>query len=271
MTDPSSRPLAGVRVLVTRAGPRAEPLSQLLAAAGAEVVRLPTIEIRDPEDWGPADAAIGRLGAYALFIFTSANAVERFLARIDERGKGIDALAGGEVVAIGPATAKALRSRGVSVAAVPEEFRAEGALAEAQRLLARRPLAGPARVLLPRALEGRDVLPEALRAQGAEVDVVPVYRTVLPQGGAEQAREVLQRGVDLITFTSSSTVRNFARLLGVEDLQGLVGAAAIGCIGPITAATAREAGLRVDLQPGESTLEALVQVAEEFFGRRRGA
>jgi len=271
MMHASSRPLAGRRALVTRAGPRGEPLSQLLTAAGAEVVRLPTIEIRDPEDWGPVDRAIGSLDGYHLVIFTSANAVERFLARVEERGKEIDALAGNEVVAIGPATAKALRSRGVLVAAVPEEFRAEGALAEARRLLASRTSGGPARVLLPRALEGRDLLPEGLRAQGIEVDVVPVYRTLLPAGGAEQARAALEGGVDLITFTSSATVRNFVQLLGAENLPGLVGTAAIGCIGPITAATAREAGLAVDLQPGEATLESLVQAAEDFFRLRAGA
>jgi uroporphyrinogen III methyltransferase/synthase len=271
MMDASPRPLAGVRALVTRAGPRAEPLSLLLEAAGAEVVRLPTIELRDPEDWGPVDAAIGRLDLYTLFVFTSANAVERFLARVAARGVGVDALAGRAVVAIGPATASALESRGVSVAAVPEESRAEGALAEAGRLLASRGAERPLRVLLPRALEGRDILPEGLRAQGCQVDVVAVYRTVLPEGGTEQARALLQQGVDLITFTSSSTVRNFVQLIGAEDLPRRVGGAAIGCIGPITAATARDAGLRVDLQPEESTLAALVHAAEDFFRHRTGA
>jgi uroporphyrinogen III methyltransferase/synthase len=268
MMDRRPRPLAGVRALVTRPGPRAEPLSHLLEAAGAHVARLPTIEIREPVDWGPVDDAISVLDAYTLLIFTSVNAVERFLERLDRRGSGVDALAGRTVVAIGPATANALRGRGVAVAAVPDESRAEGALAEARRLLAGRAGAGPARVLLPRALEGRDLLPEGLRADGAQVDVVPVYRTVLPDGGAERTRALLAQGVDLITFTSSSTVRNFVRLLGGEDLTRWVGGAAIGCIGPVTAATAREAGLRVDLQPAESTLAALVQAAEEFFGRR---
>ena len=271
MMDGPPRTLAGVRALVTRAGPRAEPLSQLLEAAGAEVLRLPTIEIRDPEDWGPADEAIAALDAYTLVIFTSANGVERFLERLARRGRGIEALAGRAVVAIGPATAGALRDRGVQVTAVPEESRAEGALAEARRLLAPRAGAGPARVLLPRALEGREILPEGLRAAGVRVDVAPVYRTVLPEGGTERARALLAQGVDLITFTSSSTVRNFVQLVGEEDLALRVGAAAIGCIGPVTAATARGAGLRVDLQPAETTLVALVRAAEEYFGRRTGA
>jgi len=269
MSEAMPRPLEGVRVLVTRAGPQAEPLSMLLVEAGAVVVRLPTIEIRDPEDWGPADAAIDGLGAYDLFIFTSAQAVERFLTRLARRGRGPEALVAGPVVAIGPATAKSLEGHGVAVAAVPEEFRAEGALAEAERLLSTRGSARAPRVLIPRALEGREVLPEGLRALGALVDVVPVYRTVLPEGGAERARALLREGVDLITFTSSSTVRNFVQQVGTESLSELLGEAAIGCIGPITAETARAAGMRVDLLPEESTLGAFARAAEEFFRKRR--
>jgi uroporphyrinogen III methyltransferase/synthase len=255
--------LEGLRVVVTRPRAQAAAFTRLLEGSGAEVIELPTIEIVEPADWGPADEAMDRLGSYRMGVFTSANGVRRFLDRLSSRGHPLDRVRALRLVAIGPATAGALQSRGLEVEIVPEEYRAEGVV-DAVATAAGGSLAGMA-VLLPRALEAREVLPEGLRALGAQVDVVPVYRTVLPEGGVERAQEVLRAGVDVITFTSSSTVTNFVRLIGAERIPGVLGGAVIGCIGPITGATAQAAGLEVVIQPRDYTVEGFHAALVEHF------
>ncbi|MGD8377628.1 MAG: uroporphyrinogen-III synthase [Acidobacteriota bacterium] len=257
-----SGPLHGVRILITRARAQAGEFCHRLQEAGATVVELPTIEIVEPEDWGPADRAIDRLGSYELAIFTSANGVDRFAARLRQRGLDMTALGGARVLAIGPATAAALREAGLGTS-VPEEYRAEAVLEMARGILAGR--AGKVQVLIPRALEAREVLPDGLRKLGARVDVVPVYRTVVPEGSAERLAGALDAGVDCVTFTSSSTVRNLLQLLPDGD-PGPLDGVAIACIGPITADTARGTGLRVDIQPDRYTIEGLVEALVRHFG-----
>jgi uroporphyrinogen III methyltransferase/synthase len=255
--------LAGLRVVVTRPRGQAAAFTRLLEGSGAEVIELPTIEIVEPEDWGPADRAMDRLGSYGMGVFTSANGVVRFLDRLESQGHSLEEFRSLRLVAIGPVTARALEARGLAVEIVPAEYRAEGVV-DAVAGLGAGSLEGMS-VLLPRALEAREVLPESLRALGARVDVVPVYRTVLPERGRERAAEILQAGVDVITFTSSSTVRNFVRLVGAEHVPEALGGAAVGCIGPITAVTARAAGLAVDIQPREYTVEGFHAALVDHF------
>ncbi|MHB8966337.1 MAG: uroporphyrinogen-III synthase, partial [Coriobacteriia bacterium] len=201
-------PFAGLTVVVTRARGQAGALVGLLEDAGAEVLAFPTIEITDPDDWTPADEAIRHLDVYSWLILTSTNAVERFFDRVYAAGKDARHLAGLRVAAVGPATAEACVAKGVHPDFVPGEYVGEGVLAG----LCARGVGEGTRVLLPRALEAREMLPEQLRERGAVVDVVPVYRTVPGMGDPEVLERLRAGSVDVVTFTSSSTVRNFARL-----------------------------------------------------------
>ena len=238
-----ARPLFGRRVVVTRSRTQASALAARLGELGAEVVELPTIEVVDPADGGRAlAAAASRVGEHAWVCFTSVNAVARLWAHLrDARDLGAT-----RVAAVGPATARSLAERGVVADLVAEPALAE-ALAEAFP-----PAPGGARpVLLPQAVDARPVLAEGLAAKGWHVEVVEAYRTV---PAALPAELVAAAGkADAITFTSSSTVTNFLAAAGTAGVPPLV-----ACIGPITAATARQAGLRVAVVAGEHTVEGLV-------------
>jgi uroporphyrinogen III methyltransferase/synthase len=264
------RPLRGRTIVVTRAREQAGTLSQVLRDRGARVIEAPAIAFAPPRSWAPVDRALRRLGRYRYVIFTSVNGVERFFERLARLGVDLRGLGDAAVIAIGPATAGALRERGLRAACVPEQFRAEGIVAA----LSRRRLAG-AEVLIPRAAAARDLLVKELRRRGARVDVVPVYRT-LPsrEGVAEVAQALRERQLDLLTFTSSSTVEHFARKFrGDGRLLRSVPAAAIG---PITARTARRHGFRVAVMPSAYTIPALVRAISRRFrnspsGTHRGS
>lgn len=254
-------PLAGRRILVTRPRDQAARLTELLEAEGAETVALPTIRIEPPEDWAPLDAAIRALSDYDCVIFTSVNGVAAFRERLRRAGRDARAAAGRIVVAIGPATAGALREEGLAPDVVPEEFTAEGVVA------ALRPRLGPGTaVLLVRAAEARDVLPRELGAAGARVTIAPAYRTALAREGAEQALALLAaRRIDAVTFTSSSTVRGFAALVAPDDPGRLLDGVVVAAIGPVTAGTAAEHGLHVRVMPHEYTVPALAAAIAEHF------
>ena len=263
------KPLFGKRVLVTRARSQAAALADLLKEDGAEVVSFPVIAFREPEDTGPLDEAIGAIGRYDGALFTSVNAVDRFFMRALDQGCDARALAGKIVCAIGAETASALRRYGVRADVVPERFVAE-ALAEA--LAARVDLAGK-RFLLPRAREAREALPEALAAAGARCDVVEAYRTVPVEGGATRLAALLEGGeIDVLSFTSSSTVTNFLSLLPAGEAEDLIRGKVIACIGPITARTALDAGLKADIVAGTHTVAGLARAITSYFkGSRDGA
>ncbi|HLW59684.1 MAG TPA: uroporphyrinogen-III synthase [bacterium] len=266
MTAPGA--LDGRWIVVTRARAQAGALAARLEAEGARIAEFPTIRVGPLDDYGEADRAIDRLGDYRWIVFTSQNGVTAFLDRLQARAGTVRGLDHHDLAAIGPATAGALRARGLRVDLAPAEFVAE-ALVEA---FATASSAGPsrlrgARVLLPRALEARGVLPEGLRGLGAIVDVVPVYRTVTERDQAPAVRRRLLDGeVDAVTFTSSSTVRGFVEVLGPEAPR-VGGRALIACIGPVTAATARERGLPVGLVAREYTVPGLVAALRERLGR----
>jgi len=258
------KPLFGRRVIVTRPRAQAADFIDALEEAGADVVAVPTIEIVPPRDWTPADRAIGGLEEYDWAVFTSVNGVRRFFARMRERGRDVRALHRAKLAAVGPATAQALAEIGLLVDVMPEEYRAEGVAAA----MIAKGVQG-ARVLLPRAAVAREILVTLLRDAGATVEEVPVYETIAARSDPGEVRRQLSAGaVDLVTFTSPSTVRHFVALLG-DDAIALMRRARLACIGPITAQAVHELGLKVDISPADYTTEALLQAIIEDAQRHR--
>jgi uroporphyrinogen-III synthase len=255
------RPLHGRRVLVTRPRGQAGRLVGLLEAYGAQTVSLPTIEIGPPDDWRPLDEAIRSLGAFRWVVFTSVNGVAAFRDRLRLAGLDARSLAGRQVAAIGPETAEALRRGGIEADLVPPEYRAEG-LVEA---LTPRLAPGDA-VLLVRAIEARERLPQDLEARGIRVTIAPAYRTRFPGDGAAEMVALLEsRRIDVVTFTSSSTVRGFLRLVGPTEVRRLLTGVVVAAIGPVTAETAAEHGLHVNVMPHEYTVPALADALADHF------
>jgi uroporphyrinogen III methyltransferase/synthase len=258
------KPLAGRRIVITRRAEQAHSLHRALKARGAEVIELPTIALAPPRSWRPVDAAIRRLKEYDWIIFTSVNGVEAFAKRLRERGQMMSALKGALIAAIGPATARALRARGLRVSVVPGEYRAEGLL----KALRSQNWRGK-RVLLARAAKARDVLPRMLARRGAKVDVIAAYRTAVPPASRSRIGKVFgRRKPDAITFTSSSTVRNFIALQGRKRALRALRSVAVATIGPVTSRTARALGLKVAVEASSYTVPGLVRAIEGYFHRR---
>lgn len=257
----AAKPLAGRRIVITRAGAQAGALAQRIEALGGEIFEFPTIEIRPPEDFTELDGAVANLAGYDWLIFTSVNAVAPFLERVRRRGGNLESLAHVSVGAIGPETAKSLQGAGITASLVPARFQAEGILASLNPQTMR-----GRRVLIPRAAKAREILPDTLRQWGALVDVVVAYRTVLPATDIAPLERLLRAGaVDAITFTSSSTVSNFVRLFKQRKLAEILGAAAIACIGPITEQTVTELGGTARIVAREFTIAGLVEALVEYF------
>jgi uroporphyrinogen III methyltransferase/synthase len=259
----SPRPLDGRTIVVTRAAAQAQRFTQLLEAAGARVLEAPAIVITPPASWEPLDAALDALDTFTWVIFTSVNGVAMVDRRLPARGLAWSALAGRRLAAIGPATADALGEHGVRADLVPHEYRAEGLLARLRGVIT------PAdRVLLPRAAATRDVLVTGLRRLGAQVTEVPAYATRRAEAGTARLREALAAGtIDAVTFTSSSTARNFAELFTEDERREWLTRAIVASIGPITAATAAEYGMQTDVMPSEYTIPALARALAEHFAR----
>ena len=252
------RTLFGKRVLITRSRSQASRLRTLLEQAGANAVELPTIQIGPLEDFSELDAALARLQDYGWVIFASANAVESVFERLETQDKDARALAGTTIGAIGPATAQALARRGITADFVPSRPVSEAVLKE----LSGRDWNGVS-VLLPSADIGRDELETGLVEMGAKVNRLAAYRNLPVEGVSDLAKEAFNEGVDVVTFTSSSTVRNLVEMLNGD--RKALDASFIACIGPVTSATARELGLRVDLEASEHTVEGLVDALASHF------
>ncbi len=251
------KPLFGTRVVVTRARHQASALSQVIEDLGGEAWEFPAIELAPPTEPERLIKALENLKRFQWLVFTSVNGVEAFLKELSNQGKDIRDLSGMEIVAIGPATRAALEARNLRVAYVPEEYRAEKIIEG----LASRILPGQG-VLLARAEEARDILPESLKALGADVWDIPSYKTVL--GGANRSelkRLLTEKAIHAVTFTSSSTVRNFIQLL--EGDLTLLDGVKVFSIGPITSATAVELGLTVHKEAAHYTIDGLVQALLE--------
>ncbi|HUL49578.1 MAG TPA: uroporphyrinogen-III synthase [Gemmatimonadales bacterium] len=256
-----SQSLAGRRIVVTRAREQAGDLVAALTARGAQVISAPAIRIEPLSDTDALRAAVTNLTQYHWLVFTSQNTVRVVHDRLAEWSLPASTLARVPIAAIGPATAHALEAHGVRPAVVPERFIAEAVV---DAILERGPVRGQ-RILLPRALEARDTLPEGLRAQGAVVDVIPVYRAVAESGdGTALAADLLAGRIDAVTFTASSTVRAFVDQVGREAATCDRFATAV--IGPITAQTARELGMPVVIEADEYTGPGLVRALVHYFG-----
>lgn len=248
--------LDGRRVLITRPAGQSDDFVQRLEALGAVPVIYPLLEITPPDDPAPLDAALARLAAYDWLVFSSANAVEQVWRRLAGAGLGAEALRGRRLAAVGPATAAALAGRGLAVDVVPEEHVAE-ALVQALGEVAGR------RILLPTADIAPTTLADGLRQKGAEVDRVTAYHTRPAAPPADLAAWL--SGLDVLTFASSSAVRNFANLLNTGDPAAAIGRAVVACIGPKTARTARQLGLPVHVVPDDYTVPGLVEAIARYF------
>jgi len=256
LTSPA---LLDKKILITRTAKQSGSFVELLEGAGAKVLQVPTIEIV-PLDPAPLDRAIEQIGIYHWLFFTSANAVDIFFNRFRAVGRG-KLLP--RICSIGPATSDRVREQGFEVFLQPTLFQAEGILEEFAGLYAG-DLSG-LKILLPRARVARQILPDQLQAGGAVVDLIPVYETGIPEESRALLGNILNRErPDLVTFTSSSTVRHFSEL--ISDLE-LDEEPDLDCaaIGPITAETARKAGFRVVCMPSNSTVPDLVQAIEDYF------
>jgi uroporphyrinogen-III synthase len=277
----SNLPLSGVRVLVGRARHQAGALSKELRKLGATVLEIPFIEIRPPRSFKPLDSALKNLASYDWLILTSVNGAEAMWDRLaklklnfaklregervqegheftravtNRKKRPASAAEGVRIAAIGPATQKAIEKRGVSVDVVPKEYVAESVVRSLRKRVKGK------RILLVRAKVARDVIPNQLRKAGAYVDVVEAYETVVPQSSCNRLRKVLanpRRRPHIVTFTSSSTVRNFVALLGPNSthLAGIHFAS----IGPVTSTTLRELGLRPDIKAKQFTISGLIE------------
>jgi uroporphyrinogen-III synthase len=259
ITKKSSQPLAGVRVLVGRARHQAGSLSLELRKLGASVLEIPFIEIRKPSSFQPLDSALKDLGKYDWLVLTSVNGVEAMWDRMGKLRVTKRRLKHLKISAIGPATKKAIEKRGSRVDVVPEEYVAESVVKSLRRRVKGK------RILLVRAKVARDVIPRELRKAGARVDVVEAYETIVPKSSRTRLRAALKdprKRPDVVTFTSSSTVKNFVTLLGASrrarrpaQLQGVT----LASIGPVTSATLRELGLGVDVEAKQFTIPGLVK------------
>ncbi len=259
------RPLFGRRVLVTRTREQASSLVELLRDQGADCLEGSTISLVAPENWDSLDRAIDGISDFDWLVFTSINAITFFFRRLAERNLDARHLAGAKIAVVGTATAEELRRHGINADLIPDEFTGDG-LATA---LLKNDLKGK-KILLPRAEKAREILPERLVGAGAGVDVVPVYRNVRPDS-YDKVRDALQAGeIDMVTFTSSSTVKNFVAMLGGDkkyDIADLIKDVRVACIGPITSRTARELGLKVEVEPDEYTIPAMVAAIVDFYGK----
>lgn len=247
-----SLPLAGRRVLVTRAAHQAGKLSSRLRELGAEPVEVPVLEIRPPASFEPLDEALRQLNQYDWLILTSANTVRALVERAAALGLALAAAAPKQVAAVGEATAEAAREAGFEVAFVPESYVAESLVEGLMRQAAGQ------KILLARAEIARDVIPDALRAAGATVDVVDAYRNVMPEAAPALLRRALEQGIDAATFTSSSSVTHLseaARAAGIAF--PFEGVSAIS-IGPITSQTLRELGWEPAIEASPSDIPGLI-------------
>lgn len=265
----SALPLDGRTVMITRAREQASEFAVALERFGARVVACPTIEIVPPESYAPLDEALENLYGYDWVVFTSVNGVEHFLRRLEAVGRDTGDLDEVRVCAVGGATAERLAEAHIHVDVVPEKFQAEGVFEALGAYAGGRENLRNLNFLLPRAAAARDFLPRALEDAGARVDDIAAYRTVRPETTDRARAEALLvgGGVDCVTFTSSSTVQNFAQLFDTRDLGPLLAGVRIACIGEITSRTAADYGLTVDIQPLASDTAALARAVAEYFQR----
>jgi uroporphyrinogen III methyltransferase / synthase len=262
-----ARPLFGKRVLVTRPLGGAAELVERLETMGAEAIEAPMIRVVPPEDYGPLDEVCARIDAFDWIVFSSANAVDALIGRLLAGPQDLRALKGVKLCVVGPATAERLARHGLKVDLMPAEYRAETIV------LALSENAGVhgLKVLLPRADIGRELIAEELRRQGADVTDIVAYRTVVTdpehEGEPDVYRMLLERRIDVVTFTSASAVRSCVRVLGTEPAADLLRTTLIASIGPVTAAAASQYNIQTTIMPKTYTIPALVDAIVDHFQR----
>jgi uroporphyrinogen-III synthase len=264
MSGPAPLPLAGKRIVVTRARGQASSLVTALTELGAEVIELPTIEIVPLESYETLDVALRNIAGYDWLIVTSVNTVKVLAERLAVLEMDPATCCGLRKAAIGSATARAMLEQGMPADIIPTQYVAESLLAELGDEVR------GSRILLARATIARDVIPEELTRRGAQVDVVDAYRTVIPSGAVDRLREVFSdtsRVPDAVTFTSSSTVKHFFALLREAGLAGRHESMKALSIGPITSETLCEFGWEPAAEAEEHCAEGLIAVAREFLQR----
>ncbi|HEX3644270.1 MAG TPA: uroporphyrinogen-III C-methyltransferase [Vicinamibacterales bacterium] len=263
-----ARPLSGKRILVTRPKDQSMEFVDRLEAMGAEAIEAPMIRILPPEDYGPLDEACARAGDFDWIVFSSVNAVDAFMSRLLAGPLDVRALGGVRLCGVGPATAERLAGHGLKVDLTPPEYRAEAIL----RVLSENGEVRGQKVLLPHADIGRELVADELRKQGAEVTEVVAYRTVAVEadreGEPDVYRMLLERSIDVVTFTSASAVRNFVRVLGAEPAADLLASTVVACIGPVTAEAASQFKVKTAIQPSSYTIPALVGAIAKYFEGR---
>ena len=260
-----TRPLFGRRVLVTRPREQARDLVERLTALGADTVEAPMIRITPPDDPTPLLQTAENPTAFDWIVFTSANSVEGFMTALLSQHRDVRALKGPKLCTVGPGTAERLRRYSVVADLMPEEYRAEAVVSA---LASQGPLEGT-RVLLPRSDIGREIIAEQLRTAGAVVTDVIAYRTVVDELLRESDPDVygmlLEGRIDVVTFTSASTVRNFVRIYGAEQVADLLKTTTVAVIGPVTAEAAQQAGIAVSVHPASYTIGGLVDAIAAHF------
>ena len=260
-----ARPLFGKRILITRPRDQADTLTDIVESLGAEAIEAPMIRIAPPDDYAPLDEACAHVERFDWIVFASGNAADAFLKRLLDSPRDLRALKGVKLCAVGPSAAERLAARGLKVDLVPTEFRAEAVV---RAIVEAGPLEG-LNVLLPRADIGREVIGDELRKHGAQVTEVVAYRTVvtdLERGGEPDVyRLLLERRIDVVTFTSPSSVRNFVRVLGTEPAADLLRTTVVASIGPVTAEAAAQCDIQTTVMPQEYTIRALADAIVEYF------
>jgi uroporphyrinogen III methyltransferase/synthase len=257
------KPLFGKNIVVTRAREQASGFIAGLRELGANCIEFPTIEIMPPDDWAPIDKAIEKIRDFDWLICTSVNGVKYFFKRLFENGKDVRALGEIKVCAIGPKTADAVKGYGIIPDMIPPEYRAEAVITGFRGLKTEN-----LTILLPRAKEAREILPDELKKMGAEVDVVDAYVTIMPENRVASISKMLEAGeIDMVPFTSSSTVTNFIGMFGnnTDQVQEWLKGVDIASIGPITSETAKKYGLKVSVEPADYTIEALTDVIVKHY------
>jgi uroporphyrinogen III methyltransferase / synthase len=266
---PSSKCLLDKTILVACSSKKMVELIEGLEALGGKALPFPVIEAKDIDDKRPMDRAVSSLSQYAWIIFTSAFGVTFFMRHMQERGIDRHFLDNLKICAVGPATAGALKAYDLNVALVPEKYVAEGVIQALERYHGGLQSLAGHRILLPRAREARDVLPNALMAAGVQLDVVPCYQTVRTELDEAIVQEFRTKAPDLIVFTSSSTVRNLIEILGQETWNKMVKDSIVAAIGPITAGTVEAFGKRVDIVPREYAIASLIAAIREYYVSRQ--
>ncbi len=252
-------PLSGKRILITRARNQAAALTEPLNKLGAETIIVPTIEIVPPLSFAELDQAIDALDCSDFLVLTSVNAVNAFFNRLRTKAVATTALAQLQLIAVGPKTAEAIAAYGIEADLIPAQYRAEGIVA-----LLKNRVAGK-RVLYPKAALARDLIPMELSDAGAEVVAPVAYASAPPTEAKAQLSQALNDGLDLLTFTASSTVRNFVELL-TSDNHSQSQQIPVASIGPLTTATAKEFGFKVVAEPKDSTLDDMIIAIQDYFG-----